>query len=322
MSSKRRTGSVNLSDLTGAIGANSVVDGRKSAPGEPESAPAFEAAAAVPTVVPQGSDGVFLANVPLDKLAANPRNVRDRIGSLDDLSTIVDHQLQPGTAVTRSAFLAVYPEDAAAIGDAEYVVINGCRRLAAAQHFGREGLDVVIRDSIAENQASVVSAAVIENIARENLDVIEEAKAVELLVKSLPSAAAAARMLGRTPAWVSQRRALLNLAPELQDALRAGELGVREARDLARVPMDSQVEAWLADIEERENPTPEPEPEPEAAADAASDDRDDDEREETTGVDRIVKALKGAKADPETVVAALEEFFDPDDLIRIGAMIK
>ncbi|MFZ2173935.1 MAG: ParB N-terminal domain-containing protein [Rhodococcus sp. (in: high G+C Gram-positive bacteria)] len=281
-------------------------------------AAASASAAAAVAVVELGAEGVFLPNVAVEKLAPNPHNPRDRIGNLEDLSTIVDQQLQPGTAVTRGAWLRVYPDDVIEIGEAEYVVVNGCRRLAAARHYGRPGLDVVIRDSLAESRATVVTAAVLENLAREDLDVLEEAKAVELLVQSLPSAAAAARMLGRTGAWVSQRRALLNLSPELQEALRAGELGVREARSLARVPREEQVEAWIAELDRQENPKPDPEPAPEPEPSVKD---EESEQNAPDPVDKIVRALKGTKADPETAVAALEEFFDPADLIRVGAML-
>ncbi len=56
----------------------------------------------------------------------------------------------------------------------------------------------------------------------------------------------AANRLRKTEAWVSQRRALLSLAPELQTALRRGELAIREARSLARVPLEQQVVRWRA----------------------------------------------------------------------------
>ncbi|MGW1105723.1 hypothetical protein [Streptomyces sp. NPDC002540] len=39
-----------------------------------------------------------------------------------------------------------------------------------------------------------------------------------------------AKRLGKTAAWVSQRLALLELTPELQDKVEAGELKVEPAR--------------------------------------------------------------------------------------------
>lgn len=303
---------VSFAELGGSIGSNSPIDGSKG--------PAAVRTSPKPAVVKQGDDGVFLENVPVENLAGNPRNPRDHLKNLDDLSTIVDQQLQPGSAVTRAAWLAIYPGDDTEIGEAEYVVVNGNRRLAAAREFGRPGLDVVIRDSLAVSEASIMTAAVLENLAREDLDVIEEANAVELLVKSLPSAAAAAKMLGRTPGWVSQRRALLELSPEMQEKLRAGELGIREARSLVKVPVEEQVEAWLAEQERKDLP-PE-DPASETKPDPKDQDDQDSDAEELTPVDKIVKALKAQKADPETAVAALEEWFDPADLTILKSLIK
>ncbi|WP_301851111.1 ParB/RepB/Spo0J family partition protein [Rhodococcus pyridinivorans] len=274
---------------------------------------------ALSEIQPTGSDGGYLLEVPIEKLTANPRNPRDRMDNLDDLATIVDMQLQPATAVTRSAWLRVYPGDTDTIGEAEYVVVNGCRRLAAAKHFGRPKLDIVVRDSVAADNAAVVAAAVIENIARENLDVIEEAKAVEMLVSISPSAAAAARKLGRTGAWVGQRLSLLRLDPRLQEALRAGEIGIRTARELARVPLEDQVDAWMAELDRAQEPAPEPEPEPAPAEESNAE--SDSEDEESGQVKKIVRALRGAKADPETAAAALEEFFEPHELARVAAML-
>ena len=69
----------------------------------------------------------------------------------------------------------------------------------------------------------------------------------------------------KTQAWVSQRRALLALAPELQTALRRGELAIREARSLARVPLEQQVVRWQAaqdkkNDEGKQNATPDTRP--------------------------------------------------------------
>lgn len=222
-----RGGRVSLADLAGSVGENSPVDGDT------------------------GTDGLFRANVPLDQLAPNPRNPRDSVGNLDDLASIADRQLQPATVISRAAYLRLWPDDESRLGDARYVVVMGNRRLAAAQKYGRAGLDVVIRDSIAQTSTEVIRTAVVENIGRRDLDVIEEAKAVNLLVNETGSGSEAAALLGKTKGWVSQRLALLKLAPEIQESLRAGEFAVREARALASVPKESQVRAWRASLERK-----------------------------------------------------------------------
>lgn len=209
----------NLADLTAAVGEHSPVDMDAEAPTTPP------------------------RSVPLSDLTANPRNPREDLGDLSALSSIADLQLQPVTVVTREAYHALYPDDGI---ETRYVVVNGCRRLAAAREYGRSELDISINNAVARDRVTLISAAIVENVDREDFDVIEEAKAVQALVEECGRADHAAERLHRTGAWVSQRLALLRLAPELQTALRRGELAIREARNLARVPLEEQVLRWRA----------------------------------------------------------------------------
>lgn len=188
--------------------------------------------------------------LPLTELTPNPRNPRDDLGDLSELESIVDMQLQPAVVVTKAAYLALYPDDAI---PTRFVVINGCRRLAAAHKYGRADLAVVVNDDIARDRVTLISASIAENVDRQDFDVIEEAKAVESLVKECGNTIEAAERLRKTKGWVSQRRALLELVPELQTALRRGELAIREARSLARVPNEQQVARWRAAQDKQNN---------------------------------------------------------------------
>jgi ParB family chromosome partitioning protein len=199
---------------------------------------------------------------PLTDLTPNPRNPRDDLGDLADLESIADMQLQPAVVVTKGAYLKLYPQDSITT---RFVVINGCRRLAAAHKYGRTDLAVVVNDEVARDRITLISASIAENVDRKDFDVIEEAKAVEALVNECGSGVEAANRLRKTQAWVSQRRALLALAPQLQTALRRGELAIREARALARVPLEQQVVRWQAaqdkkNDEGKQNSTPDTRP--------------------------------------------------------------
>ncbi|MCB1265116.1 MAG: ParB N-terminal domain-containing protein [Mycobacterium sp.] len=195
---------------------------------------------------------------PLSDLTANPRNPREDLGDLSSLASIAELQLQPVTVVTRAAYLNLYPEDDI---QTRFVVINGCRRLAAAREYGRAELDISVNDAVARDRVTLISAAIAENLDREDFDVIEEAKAVQALVDECGRADKAAEQLRRSPGWVSQRQALLRLAPELQASLRRGELAIREARSLARVPLEDQVLRWqAAQAREQQKPATPPAP--------------------------------------------------------------
>jgi ParB family chromosome partitioning protein len=269
----------NLATLAGVVGDNSPVD--------------RPLAGSTPT------------NVPLSELAPNPRNPRDDLGDLSDLVSITGTQLQPALVVTRSAYLGLYPEDEAEIGLARWVVINGCRRLAAAANFGRPNLDIIVKDEVANDRITLLAAAVIENVGRRDFDVIEEAKAVELLIAECGNVDMAAMKLAKSKGWISQRRSLLRLAPELQTALRNGELAVRTARTLAQVPPESQVQAWTAERErERHKAEPEPDPAPENREPA---------RIPVTAA-KVTRTFRRLEADPVTLADALVDYLDADGL--------
>ncbi|MDH6285029.1 ParB/RepB/Spo0J family partition protein [Prescottella agglutinans] len=299
-----RGGRANFAALVGSVGDNSPVD-RKKNTAKPK--PITNNDTAVSSSDAANSDvvdGQFLPGVPLDDLVANPRNPRDDVGDLSDLTTIAERQLQPGTVVSRRAWLELWPEDTDSIGGAKYIVVNGNRRLAAAVKYGRDGLDVVVRDSIAVSRGEVLWAATSENIDRRDFDVLEEAKAVELMVGEFGSADAAAAKLGRSKGWVSQRRALLKLAPELQAALRAGDLAIRHARSLAKVPLEEQVAAWEATQDpgsEKKTTQAEPKaPEPKPSKDSS---------EDLEPSDKVVQALKKLGADPAMLAAAVRKHY-------------
>ncbi len=112
-------------------------------------------------------------SVPLRDLVGNPHNPRDSVGDLSELASIAEFQLQPVVAVSRQAFVSLYPE---ATVTARWVVILGNRRLAAAHKFGRTTLDIVVKDELAADRGTLLSAIIAENVDRSGFDVIEEAQ--------------------------------------------------------------------------------------------------------------------------------------------------
>ncbi|SEB29934.1 ParB/RepB/Spo0J family partition protein [Rhodococcus koreensis] len=277
----------NLATLAGAVGDNSPVD-RPTPPMTPTSAP-------------------------LSELAPNPRNPRDDLGDLNDLASITGTQLQPALVVTRDAYLRLYPEDETEIGLARWVVINGCRRLAAAANFGRPNLDIVVKDEVAKDRVTLLAAAVIENVGRRDFDVIEEAKAVELLISECGTVDKAAMKLAKSKGWISQRRSLLQLNPELQTALRNGELAIRTARSLAQVPPEEQVEAWNTERQRQSQG---------AESDSASTDdgRGPAERAPVTAA-KVTRTFRRLDADPAILAEALVEYLDGDGLRALLAAL-
>jgi len=197
--------------------------------------------------VPGRSDPV-LVRLPLPQIASTLVNPRTAFGE-DDLAELGEslrvRQLEPVVVASRGSYLSLWPEHTEHVGTAAYVLANGERRLRAARHVGLDRLDAVIREELTESRAVWLDAVLSENLDRKNLDPIEEARAVEAMIRECGTATAAAARFRRHETWVSQRRALLRLVPELQDLVRTGEMPLRVGRKIGTRPAELQMAAWL-----------------------------------------------------------------------------
>ncbi|MCF3180027.1 ParB N-terminal domain-containing protein [Streptomyces polychromogenes] len=202
---------------------------------------------------PQGAsvDGANATpELPLSALVHNPRNARRDLEGVDGLADTYETTgvLQPCLVIPVETFRAAFPENAPDLPDTGHVVIGGNRRLAAARHAGLETLPVHVNTKLKTPEDILVAAAT-ENIAREELKPFEELATIEELKAVLGTYDAVAKKLGKTPGWVSQRRRLHNLQPELRQALekRAPGMTIELARDLGKLKdRDEQLKAWHA----------------------------------------------------------------------------
>ncbi|MFD8363454.1 ParB/RepB/Spo0J family partition protein [Streptomyces hygroscopicus] len=182
------------------------------------------------------------AEVIIELLAFNPYNPREELTRIEETaeSLKVKGQLQPLSVVRRHAFLEIYPEHREVIGQAKYVVIDGNRRLAAARKAGLTSLRIDVNDSLAESGASILESSLVANIHRVDVPPLDQARAIQGLLGFYKSQTEVAKRLGKSGAWVSQRLALLELAPDLQEKVEAGELRVKDARRIGRLPIGQQ----------------------------------------------------------------------------------
>lgn len=190
----------------------------------------------------------------LPQIAPNPFNTRDIEADSAKIAEIAESmrlhgQLQAVAVVTREAFLAIFPEchDHKEMTDrVTHVQVMGGRRRAAADLLGLRTLDVVVKDQLAATRAAFLEATAEENLNRQDLDPIEEARAVALIVAEHGSGKLAAERLNKTAPWVSQRLNLLKLEPEIQAAVRAGEVPLRSVREWHRLPAEAQLASLVA----------------------------------------------------------------------------
>ncbi len=198
-----------------------------------------------------------LTRVQLAWLATTPLNRRSSFdpSKLDELgASLRKRQLQAIVVVPADMYLKLWPDHRDHVGEARYVIVAGERRYRAAQRAGLATLQASIQEDVADSRLDLLDAVVTENLERQNLDPIEEAHAVEDMVNECGgNAAAAAGRFGRSEGWVSQRRSLLKLSPDIQRRVSSGELSVRIARALAGkgLPPEQQAAALHGLIEQQ-----------------------------------------------------------------------
>ncbi|WP_331743127.1 ParB/RepB/Spo0J family partition protein (plasmid) [Streptomyces sp. NBC_00868] len=190
-----------------------------------------------------------LIRVPLDQVSPTPLNPRRNFGTAEEKTRFGEElrqaQLSACVLVTRSAYLALWPDHDSRISEASYVLINGERRFRSALHVGLESLDFVVRDDLAASRTDFIDHLLAENLEREDFDVIERARGVQQLVDTCAeegrehgAKSRAAERLGRSPSWITHQLVLLELPQELQSMLSSGDLPERDGRLLARAAKD------------------------------------------------------------------------------------
>ena len=127
-------------------------------------------------------------------------------------------------------------------GPQRYEIIAGERRWRAAQIAGLAAVPAIIRRVPDE---SAIAMALIENIQRENLNPLEEARALDRLIAEFGvTHQQAADAVGRSRAAVSNLLRLLELAPEVAALVEKRQLEMGHARALlALTSRRQQVEA-------------------------------------------------------------------------------
>jgi len=194
--------------------------GSSSARADPELAPP-----------PPGDD---LANIPLDLLQRGryqPR-VDMRTESLQELADSIRAQGVVQPIVVRP----VAP--AGAGGSQRYEIIAGERRWRAAQMASLETIPAIIR-RVADEAA--VAMSLIENIQREDLNPLEEARALERLIGEFKMThQEAAEAVGRSRVTVSNLLRLLELGEEVKTLVEKRDLEMGHARALLGLPARKQ----------------------------------------------------------------------------------
>jgi ParB family chromosome partitioning protein len=243
-------------------------------------------------ILPQTGDGEpRYREIPVEMIRPNPDQPRRRFDP-DSIAGLAESIGEAGVIQP----LVVRP-----LADGRYELIAGERRWRAAREAGLATVPALLRE---EDSAERMQTALIENVAREDLNPVDEARACAALVEELGlSKEELARRLGRTRPAVSNLIRLLDLPDEVLELLSEGELSEGHGRAI--------LQAQGNDVRRR------------LARDAAAGGwsvRETESRAKAAGVTRTVRVVPHPDQEAALLRAeeALEEAFGHGVRVRAG----
>jgi ParB family chromosome partitioning protein len=177
-----------------------------------------------------------LAHVPVDAIHANPRQPRRRF----------DSEATSGLADSIRLQGVLQPVLLRSRRQGGYELVAGERRWRAAREAGLPTVPAVIREA---GDRDSLLLGLVENVAREQLSPVEEARAYAVLIDEFELALGEiAERVGRSKPAVSNRLRLLDLPPDVLGMLERGELTEGHARAVLAVPEYEDRRAFAREI--------------------------------------------------------------------------
>ena len=165
-----------------------------------------------------------LAHLPVETIHANPRQPRKRFDH-EATSALADSIRSQGLVQP----VVVRPREAGG-----FELIAGERRWRAAREAGHPTVPALVRDA---DDRETLLLGLVENVAREELSAVEEARAYALLLDEFElSLGDLAERVGKAKPTVSNRLRLLELPDDVLGLVERGELTEGHARAVLAVP--------------------------------------------------------------------------------------
>ena len=194
--------------------------------------------------VPPGEDHRAeseLRRIPVELISPNPRQPRQDFDEAS-LVSLADSLRERGV---------LQPVLVRPLAGGTYELIAGERRWRAAKMAGFDAVPALVRP---HDDADSLELALVENMAREDLNPVEEARACALLVDELGlTREEVGRRIGRSRVAVSNLLRLLELPDEVLELLAVGELSeghgravlmVSDHAERRRLARDAALEGW------------------------------------------------------------------------------
>lgn len=168
-----------------------------------------------------------MQTLPIEKIFPNPDQPRKNFhqGKLEELAESITENglMEPLIVVEKGP---------------RYMIVAGERRWRACHIAGLQEVPVRI---IEADEQKVAELALLENLQREDLNVVEEALAYHDLINRGLSQEEIAQKMGMKQSWrIQERLNLLKLSPVFQDYVVKGILSPSQAQEMSRLPRDKQ----------------------------------------------------------------------------------
>ncbi len=170
----------------------------------------------------KSKDDLSVQEVAIDEIKANPYQPRsdfDEEGLKELADSIAEHGIVQPVIISPA-------EDG-------YIMIAGERRMRAAKIVGMETIPAIIKEIENEDQVKI---ALVENLQREDLNPVEEAKAYNFLIEEFAfTQEKIAKALGKSRSSIANTIRLLSLPDDIKNALAAGKINMGQARSLLSI---------------------------------------------------------------------------------------
>jgi ParB family chromosome partitioning protein len=171
-----------------------------------------------------------ISRIPVEAILPNPKNPRRDYN---------EEALQE-LAASMKEFDIVQPLTVSKLNDGKYQLIAGERRLRAAKMAGLKDVPVYIRQA---NDRELLELALLENLQREDLNAIEIGLSYRRMMDELNyTQEQVAERMGKERSTITNYIRLLKLPPDIQLAVRNGNLSMGHARALINIDtVDKQI---------------------------------------------------------------------------------
>lgn len=175
----------------------------------------------------------------IDQVDISEFNVRKNLSDGQQDSSLEDL----ARSIARQGLLS--PITVFAKPNGRYGLVAGQRRLLACKHLGWNEVAAIVRDTMTDADATAVS--LVENVHRADMNPADKARAFKTLLGKFGDYGSVSRETGVGVTTIRKYIQLLDLAPELQERLAAGE--AKNTESLARLAQrfpdsEKQVEVW------------------------------------------------------------------------------